>query len=574
MAGRLGHTTGQFVRGNQNPNLSDDLDELAESVASLDDYDWRTLPWTGPLQVRRLPAANRRGTVGAVGQSFRQDFYERVHVFPSRIALGTVASEQSRQVSVWNAYTGQNANLQQINIANGGGILLTGTGTPLSMTPLQELLWTVRITADGSPEINASVLFDFSNVPDPLPLVITGTRASLLPVVPEVPVVERWQWLTDTHVSIDGSEQRIGLRPVPRRTLRTQLVFVNQQELREQYRVLLSAVGRLFIPYFQYATEVLATANAGDSALVFDVGYADVRDGDFVVLVEQDNARLLQLDVVGANGATLRAPLAAPVRKGAVLAPTFASFVPNNLTLQRAAIHEYGSLTLGSEAVYPRSSLQRPGTLAGLTVFDGYPVLERRPLANSDIGHTFDTGQRMEDAKTGLVDVYSYWDFTKVEQQYEFLVRRVGRTCGYVSGTQEFDYWRLFCDTVMGSLNPFLLSTYRPDQTLYSSVGTGADSAVLYGPGYVDNFWPAPAYHYIAMETAKGTHYAKVVGASKDSAGNSVINFAPALPTAEGWNDIRQISYLLKQRIEDDEVELEHFPFDTIFKLRLRTVKE
>lgn len=573
MAGRIGHTTGEVVSGNANPNLSSDLDELTEAVASYDNY-WAGGGFFAYELTWRLPAPVRWGVVGDVSKSFKDDFYERVHVFPSRMDLGTVASEQTRQVAVWNAYTGQNANLAQIQLTNAGGIILTGPATPLVMTPLQELLWSARITADGSPQINAEILFDFSNVPDPLPLVITGTRASLLPVVPEVPVVERWRWLTDVQVSVDGTEQRIGLREVPRRSLRTRLVFVKQAELREQYRALMSAVGRLFVPYFQYATTVTANADAGDSALSFDVGMADVRNGDYVVIVQQDEARLLQLDVVGTNGATLSAPLVAPIAKGAVLAPTYASFIPNNSTLQRAAVNEYGSVNLSSEATYPRSSHQRPGATVELATLDGYPVLERRPLANDDIGHSFDTGQQQDDAKTGLVDLYSYWDFTKMEQDLEFFVRRVGRTCGYVTGVAEFDYWRAFADGVKGSLRNFLLSTYRPDLVLYSTVGVGADSLVAQGADYVDTYWPAAAYHYVSLTTPKGVHYAKVMAATKDAGGNSVLNFTPALPATEGWNDITEISYLLKLRLADDEIELNHYPFDTIFKLRTRTVKE
>lgn len=574
MAGRVGHTTGEVLYGDVNPNLSVDLDNLTEAVASFDDYAWRDYPYSYELTFRRLHQPLRRGIAGAVSNSFRQDFYERVHVFPSRMALGTIASEQTRLVSVWNAYTQQNANLAAITPTNAGGLILTGPGVPLVMTPLQELVWTLRITADGSPQINASFLFDFSNVPDPLPLIITGTRASLLPVVPEVPVVERWRWLTDTHVSVDGTEQRVGLRPVPRRSLRTRLVFVKAAELREQYRTLMASVGRLFIPYFQYATTVTETAGTGDSALSFDVGLADVRNGDYVVIVQQDVARLLQLGVVGTSGATLSAPLTAPVPKGAVIAPAFASMIPNNTSLQRAAVNNYGSVTLNSEATYPRTSLQRPGAVATLNTLSGYPILERRPLANDDIGHTFDTGQEMDDAETGLVDLYSYWDFTKMEQLLSFNVRRVGRSCGFQTGVAEFDYWRAFCDAMKGSLNNFLLSTYRPDLVLYSSVGVGADSIVAFGADYVDTYWPAPAYHYIAITTAKGVHYAQVMAASKDADGNSVLSFAPALPATEGWNDVLEVSYLLKLRIADDQVELEHYPFETTFNIRVRTVSE
>jgi len=566
--------TGQFIRGNANPNISTSLNELISTTPVYLHYDIRNLISNAVGIHKRMPLGNGYGVVGQKGISFKDDFYERIHISPARVELGTVASEQTRQLSVWNAYTLQNANLTGTTVNNGGGLLLNGPATPRAMTPLQELFWTLRVTPDGQPAINANILFDFSNVPDPLPVFVTGTRASLLPVVPEIPVVERWRWLTDMHVSVDGTEQRVGLRAIPRRSLSTKLVFVDVLELKEHYRILLSSVGRLFIPYYQYATTLSAEALAGTSTLEFDTGLADLRDADYVVIISEDQAQLIQLGAIGTNSAATSTPLINAIPKGAVIAATFASFIPNNSSMQRAAVNNYGTATVNSDASFPRSSFQRPGSTATLTKLDGMNVLDRRPLANADIGHTFDTGQASGDASTGLIDLYTYWDFTKVEQELEFNVRRVGgsgRNCGGGNGTAEFDYWRKFLDEARGSLNTFLMSSFRPDQTLFAALAPGSDSAIFFGASYIDNFWPAEAYRYVSFATARGFHYAKVTSATKGEDGNSRINFSPPLPPADGWNDITQVSYLLKLRIADDEVTLEHMPIETTFKIQVRT---
>lgn len=575
MAGIVGQVFDLAVYGFANARVSEDLDDNSEAITDLAYYDsWELVSGVQRGGEYRIAASNSWGIFGQVALSFKDDFYERIHIFPNRIDLGTVANTQTRTISVWNAYTKLTVTLDDILIQNGPGISIIGAPTPIVFQPLQELFWDVRITPNGPPEINASILFDFDSVADPLPVVITGSRAIVMPNVPEAPVTERWQWLTDLHVAIDGTEQRVGLRSVPRRRLSTQLRFESEAELREQYKTLLAAAGRLFVPYFQYSSTLKVEALPGDTVLAFDTGAVDLRDGDYILLITKLGVALVQTDAIGSSSVTLQAPLSGTFPKDTRVVGVFPSLLPNNQTLSRGAVNT-GSMTLVSDATYPRSSLVRPGNLINLNVFDGYVVLERRPLANDDTKNEFDTGQQMGDAKVGLVDLNVDWDFTQVESNLQFLAHRVGRThCGWMTGTDEMDYWREFCNTMRGSLNNFLLSTFRPDQVLAAEVGSGADGMVLLGATYAENFYLSPVYRYMALTTAAGTHYAKILAATKDNDGNTAISFSPSLPGGAGWNDIRTISYLVKMRIADDLVELQHWPLDTMVSFRARTVAE
>ncbi len=252
----------------------------------------------------------------------------------------------------------------------------------------------------------------------------------------------------------------------------------------------------------------------------------------------------------------------------------YPSILPNNLTLSRLAANNYATMSLTAEAIYPREVV-RPGSTASYNTLDGYFVLERRSLVNGEIDHVFDTGQDITDAQTGLMDVATDWDFTKVESNVSFKVRRLGRyACQHRTGVDEMDYWRVFCDQMKGSLNTFLLPSYRPDQLLAQPAGAGANSLILFGPTYVDNFWPALAYHYLSITTDAGVLHTKVTAAAKNSEGNVAITFDPALPNGAGWDVVTQISYLLKQRMATDEVEWEHAQLDSIISFRTRTVKE
>lgn len=577
MAGIVGHSLPPFVWGNTNLNISSELNELDEVVTVLEYYDIRYQFVVGPYTYggnERMPLSNRWPIVGDVMRSFKDDFYERVHVLPSRIELGTIANTQSRQVSVWNAYTRVTATLDEISITNGAGISVVGPALPLVFQPLQELFWEIRITPNGPPQINAQILFDFSNVTDPVPVVVIGSRAVVMPAVPEVPVVEKWSWLTDVKVSVDGTEQRIGLREVPRRRLSSQLQFDTEADLREQYKTLLGAAGRLFVPYFQYSSVLATAATAGDATLLFDTGAVDLRDEDYILILEANRATLIQTDTIGTQSVTLKAPLSTNLSKGARVVGVFPSMLPNNLTMSRLNVNTVGSLSLQSDATYPRSSHVRPGNRISLRLFQGSPLIEQRPQME-DIDHEFDTGQSVGDAKTGLVDMSVDWDYTRVEQDLRFRVRRVGpASCGWMTGTDNMDYWREFTDAVRGSLKVFYVSSFRADQVLAADVGVGADSAILLGPTYAENFFGLGPYDQLALTTAAGVHYAKVVAAAKDGDGNTAVTFTPSLPAGVGWNAIEMVSYLFKLRIADDAVRLEHWPLDTVIGFKTRTATE
>src|SRR3546814_21041247 len=80
------------------------------------------------------------GAVAAV--SYFDDFYNRIHISPSRIDLGNLISVQTRNVVVWNAWLDQPRSLTALAFVAAGGITATGEGAlPLAFAPLQQRTW-------------------------------------------------------------------------------------------------------------------------------------------------------------------------------------------------------------------------------------------------------------------------------------------------------------------------------------------------------------------------------------------------------------------------------------------------
>ena len=174
--------------------------------------------------------------MGTEQANFFRDFYFRIHVQPLRLDLQTVASPQTREVNVWNAYPYTFAQLNDILVSNPLGIEISGQATPYSMPPLKELTYDITIGTSGPPNINVEIQFDFSNVDNPLPILVTGTRAVKFDIIPETPVTEEWEWLTNNITAVDGTEQRIALRgELPRVTESLKVIFDDQSKLRKFY---------------------------------------------------------------------------------------------------------------------------------------------------------------------------------------------------------------------------------------------------------------------------------------------------------------------------------------------------
>jgi len=178
-------------------------------------------------------------SVGAVGSrliTYKDDFYERIHIIPIDIDVGALLTDQTREVEIWNSHIREGSGvgsaqlLASITPANDDGITLiqpAGRSAPTIFAPLESLVYTFSITTEGPPSIGATYVFDWPAGSTPpiadgdLTLTIIGLRVVIFPFPPtwrnEAGVIERIQWLTDVIEAYDGKEQRIRLRAIPRK---------------------------------------------------------------------------------------------------------------------------------------------------------------------------------------------------------------------------------------------------------------------------------------------------------------------------------------------------------------------
>ena len=566
MAGRLGQVTNDRNYPEINPALSKDNNAFVQRMFDPAPFDSETRKAQGPRNPFRIAPANLWAIPGQQAPNFFDDFYNRIHVLPLKIDLQTIASSQTREVSVWNAHVKNSATLDEISISQPAGIEITGEATPFSMNPLKEIFYNVTVGVSGPPNINVEILFDFSNVADPLPLLITGTRAVKFDIVPEVPVTETWEWLSDLMVATDGSEQRIALRgEVPRIELSFKAVFDSKEQIRRFYGDFLAAVGRLWLPEYQYTTRTTAKTTAGTNLLYYDNTKTDIRAGEYVLIQTPSNAALVEVASLTVSGALLTSNMLFDIPTDSLIMPGSPALIDNQTALARYAVDDVAEVSFNARLTRQRTVLTRTGSAVSLPQFLGVPVVEKRPLADELVKDEVSTGQVSLDNQTGVQDIISRWDYSRIGGPRTFKVNRM-------YAPEEMDYWKTVLAYARGQARKFWMPTYRQDLKVIVTPADAATNYTVERTQYAEKVYSLPTHRYIEIETSSGTHRTTIIGASV-SGGNSVILFDPAVPTGAGWKVINRISYLLPVRINDDKIEWKHYGLESLLNLSIRTAE-
>lgn len=575
MAARLGIVLPGFV-GTQVPTslVSVDLDRFAQLPYDKSVVHGELTETLYGTKQYRMPESMRHAVVGTVQNSYFQDYYLRIYIEPTKIALGTISSEQTRQVFMWNAYPYNPKTLIGITQDGVDGIDIAGLQPPYTMPPLLETVYTLTIKLKGEPDINGSIAFVFLNADQPLPVIITGSRSSPLYEVPESPVKEMWIWLSDIIVSVDGNEQRISLRgDYPKIEMQTKLVFDNQEQVNDFYAKLISTSGNVWVPQFQYSTLTTGTSLEGSSYIYFDKGKADVREGEYVLVSTKTKSSLVALKKIDTNdpqstdpnAALLVSPLTFDVPKGSLIVPGSNAFI-GEPSLERPSVNEVCMVNMTSQMLNERDSLARPGATVTLDMWADLPVLDVRPLADEDLSDGIVMGGTKLGGTTGVQDYISRWDYNRVGGERVFKVDRI-------TNPEQLDYWKLFLSYARGQCRAFWMPTYRDDLTLYETPADSSNTILVEGPNYAQKVFNLPTHKYLEIETKAGIHRTKALSA--DSAEfTSLVKLETALPQGVDYTDIKRISYLLPMRLADDSVTWKHYGLYSTLSIVVRTVIE
>lgn len=492
---------------------------------------------------------------------FLFDYYFRVWIIPSRLVRNPRINVDI-PFDIWNAFPYANT-LTAINATGNTGVTLDLTAPSLFKAVEYR---TVNLRLLSTAPLSIEAHYDFVFTLQTRPFDFIANRVSLVSITPEVPVRETWEWLTDVIKTENGREQRIGLRTVPRRTQQSRVIALVSSEVDNIVdQNMFDYSSEVLIPYFQYGTHLTVDAAIGASTIVFDEARTDIRDGEYALLLNHKGEQLIKfVDVIAG---TIDDPLTIDAPAGTLVVPLFYSVVRDGSVVKRKSVNGVAEATVDAMASQHRASFRRPTSSTSLALLDNLVIFDKRPLANQDPEETFYSGTRILDYDTGYLETRTDWVHTFVSGARQYLIRRV-------TDPSEMDFWRDFLDYTKGSLNPFLTPTYRDDLYTAEVPAEASGQLVLDGNRYSSRYFLMNSHKYLRLWTAGGPHDCKVLSAGANADNNDVIIIDPHLPAGVEWTDIQHVSFLIKSRLGDDRVELNHYATETVLSLSLRTIDE
>lgn len=415
----------------------------------------------------------------------------------------------------------------------------------------------VSLPSQGLRITQAPILDVWHPTPVPFPL----------PVVPEAPVKETWEYLTVINIAESGKEQRSCLRAYPRIGMSFTAYIVGDTDRRDIYQMLFKYIKEKFnYPLYSHSAVVTAPASTSDTKLYFNPASTDLRDGETLALFDPQlvNTHLVTVETVDSDGATLSDPLPFNVSAGWLVCPAPEFRIPSTASFSMDSVS--GEMSLTMQSTEPRSTLRPDQSDSLLTMVDGMLLIDKRPLADDSVDESFDQNVTWLDNSVAPPEPRTNWLAPFISGNRSYIIHR----------PTDMDYWRAAADYLRGRQNPFLLPTFRDDLPLSEQPALGA-TVIKSSNIQLFTFWRSNAYRYVRIQSDAGVIYRKIleVTANYNSEGDPVsvnIKLASSIGSGAGANTNMVVSYTNTCRLDSDSIAFEHGFIDSTVTLKVRTI--
>lgn len=495
-------------------------------------------------------------------RAFADRFYFRIWVVPLVLDAQNPIAGDPIPFYIWNAYLTDNE-VDLISSVNATGLSLDFDDTAV-WSALEYREVNITIGTDAPYQIDASFTFDFEYGGSSMRFL--ALLADIVPQLPDSIITETYEWLTDEIRSYNGSEQRIAVRPRPRRSITLDISLLDDADRKRLYDKIYKTIASTVIaPSYQFQAPLKQATVIADNRFYCNTKRADLRAGENVVIVTPSGQfYLYKIADVYADYATITTAFAAALPKNSIVAAGFQARIPNNTAISMMSISGKSSLKL--DIVDARDQIAQPATVVTLDVFDSFPVLNRHPLADSEAQEAFDMGLEVIDNEIAAPAVYSNWTQPYINGSRRFLIQSM-------LDITDSEWWRVFLDYCNGKQKAFLLSTKRHDLVKVESSEPLISQIEVEGTDYANLFFESNTYKRLEIETNQGTFWVKGTNVTNNGA-STTIEFSPSIAIDPATLEIIRISYLMLARLGSDTVTFTHNGTHSIVEFPIRAALE
>jgi len=504
----------------------------------------------GARSARPALAEPDRTAQGKFGHGFGLlSWYQRVHLSVTTLALGNLVSSQLVQVRVWNGYLDRSVVVSAVDVAGGEGMTLDAPAPlPLTLATLEAQAWSLSVSVDGPPTIDATLTWTVTDEPS-LTLHVTGSRVTAWGWTPDWAdgVKERLSWLTDVLASPTGAEQRRKLRHWPVRTW-SATVLVDGED-RSSMDLALYGWGQRnwALPVWTDVTWLASGVSAGDQSIALDTTHLDYRAGG-LVLIRGETAQDLEvaeIQAVRADGLDLVRPVQLDWDPGCRVYPVRLAMLTEQPQLTRKT-DDLVSAEVSFRSMEPCDWPAVPQA----TSYRGVPVLEEPAEWSDDLSaqyerllSTLDNGIN-NPVTTDLVG-------TGIAlQQHTWML----------AGREERGGWRSLAYYLAGRWKAIWLPTFAADMRLVATTAATSSAFDVATIGY-SRFAVGgkTGRRHIRIELRDGTLvYRRILGATGVDRTTERLSLDSAVGVELTPSNVLRISWLQLMRSADDDIEIDH----------------
>ena len=478
-------------------------------------------------------------------------FFENYHVIPRSFDFGNILSEQTDTLEVFSGFRKTFGTWSSFVNNAGAGTTVTGfPSLPATMNPLQGYTGTLVVSTSGAPTVDDDLAFVFDFGGTTINVPITLNRIVLFPVRPEVPYVEKLQFLTDIIRSATGEEQRIALRKNPRQLFEWNVRTDNGDWDQQRLNVLMYDWQQRTwgIPMWHEQTMLTAAATAGDTVInVGSTANADYRVGGLaMVFVDGQSFDVQTIAAVGASTITFENPLIGSYPADTVVAPLRAGFMKRRTDASRWRSGDM-NLRVSFTCTDNDSDL---ADISGLDSYNGKVLLDECNVMTGDtIGESYEKDIIVLDNLTGTISQESPWDYAKR-----------GSSLTLYSNTKAQTWtWRQFLHAMKGRQVSFYVPTFNKDMTPTAALVSAAQDLVIENIGYVQFIDRKPNKKHIQVVLTDGTTIEREISsASETSTSIETLTMTDTWGQDVAVEDIERISFLEEVRYNSDEITIRH----------------
>lgn len=485
-----------------------------------------------------------------LARGFAQTYLNRVGATPVPMDFGSITAEKNRTITFHNTNR-TSVTLNSIDLSNIPELSTVSPGLPAVIPPFSSLVVTISAPQEGVSEFDTTI--DFVFISQTITVRVLGVRTLLFPIHPDAGITEQLKMKTGLLRSKDATEQAMGLRVTPRRTISVSMSLDSDEERTRLESIVLGGVPSLLfsVPQFQEARNLSAAALAADTTIFLDTTTATFADDGKVHLRLPDGSTLnADIVTVETDRLNLNQSIGVDLPQRTFCMPSYNGRMTRKPRLGISAVNlEVMSLdftfwdTPEIGGVSPPASLTTAHPVDGLTILTAPNAVAGRTKTGS-----LDREDEEVDNQTGPIFVSGSEPIGEFGSQFLATARSMA----------EVYAWRQLHHYLLGSWRKFYIPSYQND--LPASGSLLANSAFIDVPNMgITKFLNGRAPRRdLRFEHPEGVDFTRITSVV-DNGATERLNINPVLSNSLTVDpDDLRVSWLNLCRIQGDVMTFRH----------------